>query len=247
MVGTATEALQQRGPRSQRGRRSARERAIEENLPLVTSLARHFANRGERLEDLVQVGAIALINAIDRYDARRGVDLRTYAVPTIVGEMKRHLRDHATTIRVPRRDQEARAVLRRTRRELAERLRHNPTWSELAVSSSLSDDEFVRAVKAERATTPLPLSALATWERAGAEDDGYATGEDRELLREGFAALDPRERRALSLTYFEGLSQREVARRLDISQSHVSRLVAGAVAKMRGALGADGRVGTRGG
>jgi RNA polymerase sigma-B factor len=247
MHGLTAEVLEQRVPRSEGGRRSARDRAIEENLALVTSLARHFAHRGEGLDDLVQVGAIGLINAVDRYDARLGVDLRAYAVPTIVGEMKRHLRDHATTIRVPRRDQEARSALRRTRRELAERFLHVPTWSELAVSSSLSDDEFMRAVKAERATTPLPLSVLATTEADGAEDDGFAAGEDRELVREGLEALDPRERRVLRLTYFDGLSQREVADRLDISQSHVSRLVTGALEKMRAALGADGRVGNRGG
>jgi len=221
------------------GLRSTRNRAIEENLPLVISLARRFSNRGEGLDDLVQVGAIGLINAVDRFDARRGVDLRAYAIPTIVGEMKRHLRDHATVIRVPRRDQEARRALRRARRELASRLDHTPSWTELAASAELPAEDLARAVDAERATTPLSLSLVPAAPEPAIDEEGYAAGEDRALVSEGFEALDPRERRALSLTFFADLNQREVAGRLGISQSQASRVIARALAKMRAAINTD--------
>jgi RNA polymerase sigma-B factor len=216
-----------------------RERLIEANLPLVESLARGFAHRGERMDDLVQVGAIGLINAVDRFDEDRGVDLRAYAIPTIVGEMRRHLRDRSTTIRVPRREQAARSALRRARRELAARLDHQPTWSELVESTELPEAELARGVVAERATAPLPLTALAASPETAVDDSGYQTGEDRALVGEGLAALDAQERRALGLSFFGGLSQREVAVRLGISQSHASRLIGRALAKMRSVLGDD--------
>ena len=116
-----------------------REQLIEANLPLVESLARRFAHRGERMDDLVQVGVIGLIKAVDRFDEGRGVDLRAYAIPTIVGEMQRHLRDRSTTIRLPRRDQAARSALRRARNEAAAQLDHAPTWSELVASTEVPE------------------------------------------------------------------------------------------------------------
>jgi RNA polymerase sigma-B factor len=215
---------------------SARDRAIEANLPLVTSLARRFANRGERVDDLVQVGAIGLINAVDRFDARRGVDLRAYAVPTIVGEIKRHLRDHATTIRVPRRDQEAHRALRRARQTLSARLEHTPTWTELASFADLDERDLARAVDAERASRPLSLSLVPGPSEAAAREEGYEAGEDRALVANALERLDPRERRALGLSLLAGLSQREVASRLGISQSHASRLITRGLAKMRAVM-----------
>src|SRR5436305_8909574 len=109
------------GPPAVAQRRSRRDRLIEEHLPLVVALARKYANRGERVEDLVQVGAIGLIEAVDRFDPQRGVDFRAFAIPTIVGEIKRHLRDRASTIRLPRRVQAARLSLRRARLQTATR------------------------------------------------------------------------------------------------------------------------------
>jgi RNA polymerase sigma-B factor len=221
------------------GSRAAREQTIEENLPLVETLARRFARRGERFDDLVQVGAIGLINAVDRFDAGRGTELRAYAIPTILGEMRRHLRDHATTIRVPRREQNARASLLRARRELAARLDHAPSWAELVASAELSADELARGVEAEQATTPVSLARLETGDGPAVDDEGYASGEDRALVSEAFGNLDTRERRALGLSFFADLSQREVAAHLGVSQSHASRLIRSALAKMRAAVGAD--------
>src|SRR5213076_1292345 len=122
------------GPQDLGPPRSPRDRLIEKHLHLVTSIARGYANRGERVEDLVQVGAIGLINAVDRYDPRRGVDFPAYAIPTIAGEIKRHLRDRSSTIRLPRREQEARRSVRLARRQLGTRLERTPTWSELVTS-----------------------------------------------------------------------------------------------------------------
>lgn len=209
-------------------------------MPLVASIARSYANRGERVEDLVQVGAIGLINAADRFDEQRGVDFRAYAIPTIVGEIKRHLRDRSSTIRLPRREQEARHTLRRARTQLGTRLERAPTWTELVTSTAIQEDELARAVNAERATTPLSLSASVDTEPA-VDEIGFAAGEDRALLDAGLRTLDGRERRAVSLCYFAGLSQREVAASLGISQSAASRTIARALKKMRSALADDRR------
>lgn len=218
--------------------RSRRDQLIEEHMHLVESIARRYANRGEGVEDLVQVGAIGLIKAVDRFDARRGVEFRAYAIPTIVGEIKRHLRDRASTIRVPRREQEARRSLRSARKQLGTRLARTPTWSELVTSSAIREDELARGVIAERATRPLSLSTSSDGEPA-VDETGFAAGEDRALVWAGLRTLDGRERRAVSLCYFAGLSQREIAASLGISQSAASRTIARALQKMRSALAED--------
>jgi RNA polymerase sigma-B factor len=218
-----------------RGRRNS---LIEQNLPLVVALARRFAGRGERLDDLVQVGAIGLIHAVDRFDAARG-DFRAYAVPTIVGEIKRHLRDRTGSIRVPRRDQQARGALQRARRDLRERLNRSPTWSELTSLGAVAEDAAARALAAERAIAPVSLSGISERFEPSVEDEGLAAGENRALVREAFEALTPRERAVVSLAYFGGMSQRELAASIGISQSHASRLLVAALAKMRASLGLD--------
>jgi RNA polymerase sigma-B factor len=207
-------------------------------MHLVESIARRYANRGEGVEDLVQVGAIGLIKAADRFDARRGVEFRAYAIPTIVGEIKRHLRDRSSTIRLPRREQEARRSLRSARKQVGTRLARTPTWSELVKSSAVREDELARGVIAERATTPLSLSMPSDGEPA-VDETGFAAGEDRALLRAGLRTLDGPERRAVSLCYFGGLSQREIAASLGISQSAASRTIARALKKMHSALADD--------
>jgi RNA polymerase sigma-B factor len=221
----------------ERGDRASRARQIESHLPLVASLARRYANRGEQIEDLTQVGAIGLINAVDRFDPRRGVDFEAFAVPTIVGEIKRHLRDRASTIRVPRRDQEAAFALRRARRQLASRLARTPSPAELAAAEAIAEDDLPRAVGADRAGAPLSLSVPGA--DPAVDDSGYAAAEDRLALLTGLRALDPRERRALSLSYVAGLSQREVAVSLGVSQSATSRTIGRAVTKLRSALADD--------
>ena len=226
------------GPHAVGHERSRRDRLIEDHLPLVAALARRYANRGERLEDLVQVGAVGLIEAADRFDPHRGVDFPAFAVPTIAGEIKRHLRDRASTIRLPRREQEARSSLLRARRQVTMRLERTPTWSELLATSAIDEDELARAVTAERAAAPLSLSST-TGPEPVIDERGYAAGEDRALLWAGMRTLDRHERRAVGLWYFGGLSQREVAASLGISQSATSRVIARALDKLRCALADD--------
>jgi RNA polymerase sigma-B factor len=174
----------------------ARDALIQQYLPLVRRLARRHAGRGEQLEDLVQVGSIGLINAIDRFQLERGVDLASFAIPTIDGEIKRHLRDRAWPIRIPRRLQDL-----------------DPTLK-------------VRV-------TELVDGQNGELEQGSALEPGYALGEDRATLAEGFRVLDDRERRLLRLAFFDGLSQAQIAGRVGISQIHVSRLTRRALAKLR--------------
>lgn len=215
------------------GDRSARKRLIELHLPLVRVLARRYAHRGERLEDLVQVGSVALIEAIDRFDPKKGADLASYAVPTITGEIKNHLRDRAGVVRIPRRLVERDTRLRAARDGLSARLCREPTLSELAQEAGISEDEAAEAV---------PLHAVAvTPEEEGVVtvDDVFDSSEDRLLLAAGFRTLDARQRRILHLRFFAGLSQAEIAREVGLSQIQVSRVIRASLERMRGALGRD--------
>ncbi|MGZ8701786.1 MAG: sigma-70 family RNA polymerase sigma factor [Gaiellaceae bacterium] len=208
----------------------ARERLIEQQLPLVESLARRYAHRGERLEDLVQVGTIGLIKAVDRYEPGRGVELTAFAVPNILGEIKRHLRDLCGPIRVPRRYQETSARMRTTRRQLTAHLQRNPTAAELAAAANLDEGELAEAMRAEQARTPLSLTDAAP---AVSADEIFDASEDRLLISRGLRSLHHQERLVLRYRYFEDLSQEEIAARLGISQTQASRLIASGLAKLR--------------
>ena len=208
----------------------ARERLIEQQLPLVESLARRYTHRGERLEDLVQVGTIGLIKAVDRYEPARGVELSAFAVPNILGEIKRHLRDRCGPIRVPRRYQEISARMRSTRPQLAARLQRNPTAAELAAAANLDEGELAEAMRAEQARAPLSLTDATP---AVSADEIFDASEDRLLISRSLRSLHHQEQLALRYRYFEDLSQEEIAARLGISQTQVSRLIASGLAKLR--------------
>jgi RNA polymerase sigma-B factor len=210
--------------------REARARLIEQRLPLVESLARRYAHRGEQLEDLVQVGTIGLINAVDRYEPTRGVELTAFAVPSILGEIKRHLRDRCGAIRVPRRHQETSARMRGTRRQLTAHLQRSPTAAELAAAANLNESEMAEAMRAEQARTPLSLTDAGPAVSAG---EIFDASEDRLLISRGLRSLRRQERLALRYRYFEDLSQEEIAARLGISQTQTSRLIASGLAKLR--------------
>lgn len=212
----------------------ARERLITEYMPLVRSLAHRYARRGEPLDDLVQVGSIGLIKAIDRFDLDRGVKLTTFAVPTIVGEIKRHFRDRVWAVSVPRRLKELHFTLSRLLDELAGDLGRSPTIGELASAAGVDREEVVEALEAGRAYSSRSLSSASEREDAGEPepidqlyDDRrvYAEADDRIVLQEGFEALDEREKRILYLRFFEGLTQSQIAVEIGISQMHVSRLI----------------------
>ncbi|MGI8972886.1 MAG: SigB/SigF/SigG family RNA polymerase sigma factor [Gaiella sp.] len=235
------------------GEIQARDRLVEDMMPLVRSLAGRYANRGEPFEDLVQVGAIGLVKALDRFDLDRGVEISTYAVPTIVGEIRRHFRDRAWSVHVPRRLKELSLRLSRTLDELTADLGRSPTIAELAKAVGTDEEEVIDALESSKAYSARSLDAPFDGD---GEDDLLSRLEDRELgydalergsvVRQGLAALDERERRIIVLRFLKGLSQSEIAAEVGISQMHVSRLLRRALETMRGQLDElDGIEGSR--
>jgi len=228
---------------------AARERLIEQYMSLVRSLARRYSYRGEQLEDLVQIGAIGLIKAIDRFDVNRGVELTTYATPNIIGEIKRHFRDRGWSVRVPRGLQELNIQLSRHIEELTVQLGRSPTIAELAKAAEVSEEEVLEALESGRAYSSLSLSAgsgghdddgeLDPLESLGTEEHQYEVSEDRAVLAPGFRVLDERERKILHLRFFEGLTQSQIAQQVGISQMHVSRLIRRSLEKIRDEIAAD--------
>jgi RNA polymerase sigma-B factor len=221
---------------------AAREELIERYMSLVRSLARRYANRGEQLDDLVQIGAIGLIKAIDRFDLERGVELTTYATPNIIGEIKRHFRDRGWAVRVPRGLQELNMRVTRLIEQLTVQLGRAPTISEIAKAASVEEEDVLEALESGRAYTSLSLSQGSTqaggeeldpMETIGEIEHAYEVSEDRAVLEPGLRALDERERRIIHLRFFEGLTQSQIAQQVGISQMHVSRLLRRSIEKIR--------------
>jgi RNA polymerase sigma-B factor len=226
----------------------AREQLIEQYMSLVRSLARRYSYRGEQLEDLVQIGAIGLIKAIDRFDLDRGVELTTYATPNIIGEIKRHFRDKGWAVRVPRGLQELNVQLSRLVEQLTVQLARSPTIPELAKAAGVEEEEVLEALESGRAYTSLSLSVgggggddddLDPLESLGTVEHQYEVSEDRAVLAPGFKALDERERKILQLRFFDGLTQSQIAQQVGISQMHVSRLIRRALEKIRETIAED--------
>jgi RNA polymerase sigma-B factor len=225
------------------GDRDARERALVELMPLVRALANRYSGRGEPLEDLVQVGALGLIKAVDRFDVDRGVEFSSYAVPTIVGEIRRHFRDKAWAMHVPRRLKELSVRLSRVLDELTTELGRSPTVAELAEATGADEEEVIDALDSAHAYSTRSLHApfeeggddtLA--EKLGVEDAGFEEIEDGSLITAGLDALDERERRIVELRFFEEMTQSQIAAEVGISQMHVSRLLRRALTIMRGRI-----------
>jgi RNA polymerase sigma-B factor len=226
----------------ERGDLAARDRVIEAHLPLVRALARRYAGRSEQLEDLIQVGSIGLIKAIDRFQLDRGVELTTYAIPTIIGEIKRHFRDKGWAVHVPRRLKELSLRLTHLVEQLSGTLGRSPTVAELAKAAGVEEEEVVEALEIGQAYSTMSLSAAPGGDEdadldplgsIGNLEPGFETSEDRALLSPGFRALDPRERKIMHLRFFAGLTQSEIAAEVGISQMHVSRLIRRSLEKMR--------------
>jgi RNA polymerase sigma-B factor len=203
---------------------------IDRHLPLVRAIARRYRGSGEALEDLVQVGSVALVAAARRFDRRRGIPFAAYAAPSIDGEVRRHLRDRASTIRVPRRERKLAAELRRAASAAAQDLGRDASLDEAAAAVGVSPSEAGSALQA--IVPPAPLSVLELRPSPVAEDEIEAC-ERRELVRTLLARLTPREREVVRLRFGEDLSQAEIGRRVHISQSQASRLLAGALEKLR--------------
>ena len=229
----------------ERGDRHARERLIQQYMPLVKSLARRHSKRGELYEDLVQVGSIGLIKAVDRFDPERGVEFGAFAIPNIAGEIKRYIRDRGWPIKIPRRLQELHPGLCTCSAELSAQLERPATIAEIAQRSGVDEPEVEAALAVTRIQSPVSLSAPTTAQDAdddfagldGVLDGGYELGEQRAVLAAGFRVLSSRERRLLHLRFFAGLSQPQIAREVGISQIHVSRLTRRALEKMRAQIG----------
>jgi RNA polymerase sigma-B factor len=222
---------------------AARERLVQRHLPLVRSLARRYAGRGEALEDIEQVGAIGLLKAIDRFELGRDVSLATYATPTVVGEIKRHFRDKGWAIRVPRALQELNARMSSTIDRLTSRLGRSPSVAEIAGELKTTPEEVLEALEVGTAYTTLSLSAGPTGEdesdpleSLGEEDVEFERSEDRVSLAPALAHLPAREQEILRMRFEEGLPQTQIADRVGLSQMHISRLIRKALSTMRDEL-----------
>ena len=223
-----------------------RNELVVAHLNLVRYLAVKFANRGEALDDLIQVGTVGLLKAIDRFDLERGVEFTTYATPTIVGEIKRYFRDKGWAVKVPRRLQELNLSVNRAIEKLTVKLGHSPTVGELAQHLGASEEDILEAQELGQAYNLLSLDTelngdgdkksqtLADY--VGQNDAGLELLEDRANLERAFQVLTGRERVILYLRFYESVSQTEIAKRLNVSQMHVSRLQQKALEKLKNFL-----------
>jgi len=225
------------------GDERAQETVLEQHLPLVRGLASRYAGRGEPLDDLVQVGSIGLVLALKRFDPDRGVPFRSFAIPTVVGEIRRHFRDRAWALHVPRGLKELSLRLNRAVEQLTAELGRAPTVAELSHAVGASEDEIVDALDIANAYSTRSLfepqfedGEESSQEWFGGPDPGYVEVEDAAVVEAGLAALDARSRRIVELRFFDGWTQSEIAAELGISQMHVSRLLRQSLDVMRGRL-----------
>lgn len=224
----------------------ARDELILRYLPLVYGISRRYCQRGEQLEDLVQVGSIGLIKAIDRFDLDRGVSLSTYATPNIVGEIKRYFRDKGWAVKVPRSLLELNMRLEQVSGSLASNAHRSPTVNELADAVDSTPHEVMEAMEAGRSRSSLSLdhrngdgndsADRSPMEAIGDDEAGFEDAERRIALEPGYVHLTPRERHILHQRFFAGLTQSRIAENIGVSQMHVSRLIRKALAKMRGEM-----------
>ncbi|MEU2927733.1 RNA polymerase sigma factor SigF [Streptomyces sp. NPDC007251] len=224
----------------------ARNTLIEMNMSLVRFAARRFRNSGQDMEDVVQVGTIGLIKAIDRFEISRELQFTSFAVPYIVGEIKRFFRDTSWSVHVPRRLQEARVELAKANEELRSRLGRSPRVSELAALMNLSEEEVVEAQIAANGYHSTSLDAAVTHDTddgeaalsafIGEEDGALALVEDFHALAPLVAELNERDRRILHLRFVEERTQAQIGQELGVSQMHVSRLVSRLLARLRSGM-----------
>jgi RNA polymerase sigma-B factor len=222
------------------GDTNAREELIERHLPLVRSLARRYAGRGEALEDIEQVGAIGLIKAIDRFELSREVSLATYATPNVVGEIKRHFRDKGWAVRVPRALQELNASMSGAIERLTVKLSRSPSIAEIAAELETTPEQVLEAMEVGSAYSTVSLSTSSSGEEEldpletiGEEDEEFERSEHRAALAPALAQLPAREREILRMRFEEGLPQTQIAQRVGLSQMHVSRLIRKSLTMMR--------------
>ena len=224
-------------------RRWARERLVELHLGLVRYLASRFAGRSMPMDDLTQVGALGLLKAIDGFDPARGTEFVSYAAPTILGEIKRHLRDTGWLLNVPRRAKELHTAVQTAREELSQELGRSPSVAEIAERIDASTEEVTECLDVVRSQTAKPLDALidpghhADDQRFVAQqDDGFDAVETRTVLSQALEALSEEERRIVRWRFVDDLTQQEIAALAGVSQMQVSRLLSRSFKRMRAVL-----------
>jgi RNA polymerase sigma-B factor len=220
-----------------------RDALIEANLPLVRYVALRFRSRNEPVEDVVQVGTIGLIHAIDRFDTTRGVQFPTFAMPTIIGEIRRYFRDNVRSIHVPRRLHEMWVQVHSATEDLTVALGRTPSTAEIAGRLQVAEEEVLASVEAGRAYRVASLEAAQEREdgrpglidRLGYEDPELASVEHRALVRHLLVQLPEREQHILMLRYYRNLTQSQISAELGVSQMHISRLLSRSFARLRSA------------
>lgn len=221
-----------------------RDELIFRHLDLAKGLARRFMGRGEPLEDLIQVAIYGLINAIDRYDPDRGTKFETFAYPTILGELKRHFRDTAWSMQLPRGLQELNQKAYKLVDILTQKLGRPPTISELAQELGVSEEQVIEALEAANAYETISLEQEISADEDDkpqtleelvslTEDEEVQRWQQRQLIEDAMKVLDERERKIVEMRFFDDLTQTQIAQRLGISQMHVSRLLRRAIQKMQ--------------
>jgi RNA polymerase sigma-B factor len=225
--------------------RRARDRLVEIHLPLVRYLARKFVGRGVPMDDLVQVGSVGLIKAVDRFDPTLGYEFVTYAAPTVIGEIRRHLRDAGWLLRVPRAAQELQSAVTEARAQLSQELGRAPTIAELAARVNVSTEQVAETLDVARTQAGVPLDALIEPETAGRaqqaialHDDNFEQAELRTMLEPAMKVLSDQERQVVGLRFVGGKTQTEIAELIGVSQMQVSRLLARSLVRMRDVLSA---------
>ncbi len=220
-----------------------RDTLVREHMPVAEHIARRFSHRGESQEDLNQVATLGLINAVDRFDPERGVDFLSYAVPTIMGEVRRHFRDTGWAVRMPRRLQELHLSVSSAISSLSQELGRAPVPSELASHIGISKDDVYKGLEAGNAYRSASLDELLTdtdeiplGDAIGERDSELAEVENREAIRPLLDELDERERKILLMRFFRSMTQTQIAEQIGISQMHVSRLLARTLSWLRNRL-----------
>lgn len=231
------------------GDMDAREKLVMSHLNLVRFIANKFKNRGEPIDDLIQVGYLGLLKAIDRFDPSRGLEFTTFATPTIMGEIKRHFRDKGWSVRVPRRLQELSAKVNQATDTLTSQLQRSPTIAEIADYLDATVDEVLEAMESSSAYSSVSLEAPSgaddddtpsVIDRYATEDSDLAFTDDRIIIEEALASFSPRERDVIEMRFLKGMSQIEIAEKLGISQVQVSRLLRRTLKKIQDKIDPEG-------
>lgn len=231
------------------GDMDAREKLVMSHLNLVRFIANKFKNRGEPIDDLIQVGYLGLLKAIDRFDPSRGLEFTTFATPTIMGEIKRHFRDKGWSVRVPRRLQELSAKVNQATDTLTSQLQRSPTIAEIADYLDATLDEVLEAMESSSAYSSVSLEAPSgaddddtpsVIDRYATEDSDLAFTDDRIIIEEALASFSPRERDVIEMRFLKGMTQIEIAEKLGISQVQVSRLLRRTLKKIQDKIDPEG-------